>query len=1633
MKQQILWVLVWLTTLYNAWAAPPVTNANIRVDQFGYLQNARKVAVIINPQAGANAGQTFNASTGTNQYQVRRWSDDAVVFSGTLQAWNNGATQASSGDKGWWFDFSMVNTPGAYYIFDTGNNVGSYRFDIGDQVYKDVLKAAVRTYYYQRINFAKVAPYTDPKWADAATHEWPKQDREARSAKDKTNARTAKDLHGGWMDAGDMNKYVTFAEEPVALLLEAYRLNPAVFGDDFNIPESGNGVPDILDEVKYELEFIKRMQDATGTDGLLLKVGVDTWDESDRAGGLPPSADKRPRYYLPECTSSTLSGAAMFAVGAAVYRQIPSQVAYAQDLLARAERAFARARATTNYFSTFETNCDDLDIRAGDADKPIAIQKQSAVVAAVYLFEVTGKAEYKSFIDNTYNQIQPMANEWWGPYLMHVHTALLRYAANPQATPGVANAIRAMKSQQNGVLSINDYNAKADLYRAYMKDDQYHWGSNQVRGNVGVANLDFVNFGINPRQKALYREVAGEYLHWFHGVNAQGKVMLSNMGAYGAEDSMDEIYHTWFQDGTDWDNAKTSPKGPAPGYVPGGPNKLDEYNGTEGYLRTEPLQKRYKDWNGGFPENSWFLTEVAIYNQAPYVSLLSRMMIPTSDPNDTEPPTTPTNLVASGLSPYSVKLTWNGSTDNRGVTAYEVYQNGVRIEETPDLFLNLNSLSPGNSYTFVVKAVDFSANRSEASNVVIVNTPSPSPNDFVVYGDACKSTIAPWSWNTTDNPNNTSPVKSGQKSIRADVTQAWGALSLRNSEIINTAYYPGGLQFWFYGSEKGVRVSIHTTETAPASDTYRIPAEPEMWTLIRIPWTEFGNPSQIQRISIGDASGGAQTFYLDDIRLVAGPDTPDTQAPTAPANLTATNITQNSMRLTWDAATDNTGAVTYNVLRSGAVILSGLTSTSVDLTGLTCNSLHELAIQAKDPSGNLSPKSNTIWIMSASCYDGQAPTVPTNLAVSNITTTGLTLTWTASTDNVAVTGYEVYRNGTLIADNVSGTTLGVNGLTCNTAYAFTVRAKDGAGNRSALSNPVSATTTACAQADTQAPTVPTNLVAANITTTGLTLTWNASADNVGVVAYEVYQNGVLLNGNVTGTSLAVNNLTCGATYPFTVLAKDAAGNKSAQSVAASATTPVCPPLPPTGSEVIYDEALNSSWQEWGWSVTTNYANASPVKVAQKSLAIQYAEGWGGWAITRATPYVPTPNTTIRFWVYATTNKTLGVCTASENESGFSPYVSFKPTPNTWQEVVVTMPQLVNPARIKRLVIQTQESGANLIYVDNVRFEGSFNASVSNVTAGGLRLNWGAVEQAATYAVYQNEVPVNVNVSGTQLDVTGLTCGTGYTYSVVAKNAAGTVLAMSVPVSVTTAFCAGSSSVEMIYDEAFNTAGWDDYSWGLTKNYASTTTVKAGQKSAALTFEGWGAWSIFRKTALPVTAQTTIRFWIYATTNKTLALTTYAGNDSQASSTLNLTPTPNTWQEVVVTMPQLGNPTRIKRLVINLPTSGPNPVFLDNVRIETPNGSAREAASPETGPVGRLTVSPNPADGPVRVQVTTTAVESGAFTLVSQNGTPVMTENRPVAAAGHEWTPDVSKLAPGLYIVQWQSATQRLTGRVMVVR
>ncbi len=269
----------------------------------------------------------------------------------------------------------------------------------------------------------------------------------------------------------------------------------------------------------------------------------------------------------------------------------------------------------------------------------------------------------------------------------------------------------------------------------------------------------------------------------------------------------------------------------------------------------------------------------------------------------------------------------------------------------------------------------------------------------------------------------------------------------------------------------------------------------------------------------------------------------DTQNPSTPTNLIATNITENSVDLSWNVSTDNIGVSNYGVY------INGIFNTSTSANSITINNLdpatsYTFTVNARDASGNASVESNSVIITTLASSDTTAPFSPTNLIASNITQTMVTLQWDAATDNIGVIAYDVYRDGILL-DTTDELIFEVSSLTPNTSYSFNVIAIDAAGNNSASSNVVAITTLASA-GDTEAPSVPLNLVANNTTSSSTELSWDASTDNVGVEGYDVYINGAFFK-YVTTTFCDVKGLESDTEYAFAVLAKDAENNASSLS------------------------------------------------------------------------------------------------------------------------------------------------------------------------------------------------------------------------------------------------------------------------------------------------------------------------------------------------------------------------------------------------------------------------------------------------------------------------------------------------------
>jgi len=479
----------------------------------------------------------------------------------------------------------------------------------------------------------------------------------------------------------------------------------------------------------------------------------------------------------------------------------------------------------------------------------------------------------------------------------------------------------------------------------------------------------------------------------------------------------------------------------------------------------------------------------------------------TPPPTDTEPPSVPTNLRASVITHNSVTIIWEASTDNLGVPTYKVFRDGVPMtppEGIPGTSYQDTTVSRNTAYAYTVSALDQAGNNSAQSaplNVTTLSSPDTEPPSVPTGLQAPIPTI-------THNSVEISWTKS------IDNVAVAGYDVIRNGTQVAT----------------GISGTSYQDTNLTANTTY------------------------IYTVSAFDQAGNhsAQSAPVSATTLPA----PDTTPPTVPTNLVASSITSTTVMISWTASTDNVGVVGYKVYCDGTERATGILTNFYQDTGLTPNTTYAYTVSAYDQAGNNSAQSASVNATTSTSPDTSPPSVPTNLQASSITSTSVTISWTASTDNFGVTGYKVFRNGTQVATVTSGTSYPDTSLTPNTTYAYTVNAYDQAGNNSAQSASVNATTLP----DTTPPSVPTNLVASGITSTTVTISWTASTDNVGVTDYRVFRNGTQV-GTTPGTSYQDTNLTANTTYAYTVSAYDQAGNPSAQSAPVNATTTGTPPPP----------------------------------------------------------------------------------------------------------------------------------------------------------------------------------------------------------------------------------------------------------------------------------------------------------------------------------------------------------------------------------------------------------------------------------------------------------------------------------------
>lgn len=348
-----------------------------------------------------------------------------------------------------------------------------------------------------------------------------------------------------------------------------------------------------------------------------------------------------------------------------------------------------------------------------------------------------------------------------------------------------------------------------------------------------------------------------------------------------------------------------------------------------------------------------------------------------------------------------------------------------------------------------------------------------------------------------------------------------------------------------------------------------------------------------------EAYDAANNTARSGVLSILTPIEPDVTEPTAPSNLISTQLTSTQVSISWNASADNVGVAGYRIFRNGS-LLTTISATFYNDLAVNGNTSYQYQVEAFDAANNTA-RSNLLNVTTPAEADVVAPTVPSNLVANQVTSDQVSLGWNASTDNVGVVGYRVFRNGGLLTITTANS---YNDLTVNddTTYQYQIEVYD-AENNTARSNLLSVTTLVAP--DVTAPAAPSNLNADTVTSDEVSLSWNASTDNIAVAGYRVFRNGSLLTTTTT-TSYADLTVNDDTTYQYQIEAYDAANN-TARSNLLSVTTLVAPdvtaPSIPGGLTVT---EVTTDLVSFSWTASTDNIAVTAYRIYKNNSSVPYA-------------------------------------------------------------------------------------------------------------------------------------------------------------------------------------------------------------------------------------------------------------------------------------------------------------------------------------------------------------------------------------------------------------------------------------------
>jgi len=807
---------------------------------------------------------------------------------------------------------------------------------------------------------------------------------------------------------------------------------------------------------------------------------------------------------------------------------------------------------------------------------------------------------------------------------------------------------------------------------------------------------------------------------------------------------------------------------------------------------TRPLKKLYE-----IPVSLLAPLLLAILLQGCTATTNGNGQNPDPPSGDQTAPTAPGSLAASATSSTQINLTWAASSDNVGVTGYRVERcsgascsSFAQVGTSPTASYADSGLNGSTSYTYRVRAADAAGNLSGYSNTASATTQSSGDTQApsapsALTAAASSNTQIGLTWTaSSDNV--------GVTGYRLERCVGSGCVSFAQvASVTAVGFSDSGL---LAGTTYGYRVR--------ATDA-------------------TGNLSGYSNISYATTTG-----------------TGDTQAPTLPSSLIATASSSSQIGLSWTASTDNVGVTGYDIERcagAGCTAFAQIGTTSGTTTfadsGLTASTAFRYRVRASDASGNLSGYSNIASATTSASSDTQAPTVPSSLTATASSSSQIGLSWTASTDNVGVTGYRIERcvgasctTFAQIGTTTGATTFTDTGLAASTVYRYRTRAADLAGNLSGYSNIASATTSA--STDTQAPTAPSSLAATASSSSQIGLSWTASTDNVGVTGYRVERcagascTAFAQVGTTTGaTTFTDTGLTASAAYRYRVRAADAAGNLSAYSnIAPATTTAATDTTPPSAPSSLAASASSSSQIGLTWTASTDNVGVTGYRIERCSGGSCSSFVQVG-TTTGATTFSDSGLTASTSYSYR-----VRAADAAGNLGGYSNVASASTNAAADTQAPTAPSSLVATASSSTQIGLTWTASTDNVGVTGYRIERCSGASCSSF------------------------VQIGTTTGATTFGNGGLTAATSYSYRVRATDAAGNLSGYSNVASATTSSSGGGSITVSVSPKRGGlttsqtlsitaTLTNDTANQGVTWSFASTGSTSGGGFSSTSSTSG----------------------------------------------------------------------------------------------------------------------------------------------------------------------------------------------------